>query len=88
MAGRPTKAQYEKQIIELIGRGPSKQVVPDVVIDLYLKRYGQENFDAFARKLLTKFGIKGNRGVLVRKNKINTPLLNAFIKPKKKAKKK
>jgi hypothetical protein len=95
MAGRPTKAQYETQIIDIIGRGPNSNVNADLIAHNYLKNFGMAETDKFVARLMRIFTIpNGNKGMLVGKKR-NTKLLNAFKKlksakpkPKKKAKKK
>ena len=81
MAG-PTKAQYENQIIDIIGRGPNSNINSDLLASVYLKRFGRTETDKFVAKLMRMFALpKGNKGMLVGKKR-NTKLLNAFKKLK------
>tara|TARA_R100000234_G_scaffold98048_1_gene66508 strand:- start:8609 stop:8887 length:279 start_codon:yes stop_codon:yes gene_type:complete len=82
MAGKPTKTQYEKQIIDIIGRGPNSNVNADLIAHNYLKNFGRGATDKFVERLMRIFTIpKGNKGMLVGKKR-NTKLLNAFKKLK------
>ena len=81
MAG-PSKAQYENQIIDIIGRGPNSNVNADLIAHNYLKNFGMAETDKFVARLFRIFPVpKGNKGMLVRKKR-NTKLLNAFKKLK------
>ena len=82
MAIKPTKANYESTIIDIIGRGPNSNVNADLIAHNYLKNFGMAETDKFVARLFRIFPVpKGNKGMLVRKKR-NTKLLNAFKKLK------